>query len=295
MRRLATAVLIAALAAIHITAVGILDEQHAALRHTDADDAESLFVLPAPILNVVSLEYKGIVSDMLFLKGIVFIGGLLSRDTDHVLSDRLPRSQWREFYHLMDVSTDLDPYFQDPYYLANAILPWEAGLISETNTLLAKGSRARFWDWSLPFFIGFNYYYFLGENENAAAYLMVASKRPGASLTLASLASKLAFKAHQTENSILFLEEMIQKTDDEYMKKEFMARVEAFRSILVLEHAVSAFHRKLRRDPTNLVELVEKKFLRGIPLDPYGGTFYLDKEGNVRTTSEKRLMPVLKK
>jgi len=283
--RILTYCLIALFFVVHIVAVGKLTDQHAALQKSGYQN--QLFVLPSPILKVVALDYDGVVSDYLFFKGITYIGGFASRGGRFQLNE----SQWQGFYNILDVSTDLDPYFQDPYYFANAFLTWDAGVVRETNVLLKKGSKYRTWDWSLPFFIGFNNFYFLQDYDKAAEFLMVASRRPGASTTLASLASKLAFKAKRTENSIAFLEEMIKKTDDESMKKTFGTRVEAFKAILVLENAVDDYRKKFRRFPVNLDELVKKKIIIEIPKDPFGGKFSVDSQGAIRTTSEFLLLP----
>lgn len=277
--------LVALFVVVHIVAVGKLTDQQIALQKSGYQN--QLFVLPSPILKIAALDYDGIVSDFLFMKGITYIGAFVSPGGRFQLN----ALQWQEFYNILDVSTDLDPYFQDPYYFANAFLTWDAGMVRETNVLLEKGSKYRVWDWTLPFFIGFNYFYFLQDYDKAAEFLMEASRRPGASPSLASLASKLAFKAKKTENSIAFLEEMIKKTDDESMKKLFETRVEVFKAILVLEQAMDVYRQKFRRSPANVEELVKKKIIVEIPKDPYGGKFSVDSKGAIKTTSEYLLLP----
>ncbi len=277
----------------HVALVNKLTSDRVSLSGTESQD--QLFVLPAPILKVVALDYKGVVSDFLFIKGIVFIGGSTKQTGKGPVEIQLNDTQWRSFYSVMDVTTDLDPYFQDPYYLTNAFLTWDAGMVQETNTLLNKGIRYRDWDWTLPFFAGFNSFYFLQQNERASEYLMEASRRPGASPILVSLASKLAFKANKTANSILFLEEMINKTEDEATKKIFETRIDAYRSILALEKATDLYRQRFKKSPMNLDELVNKKILVAIPKDPYGGKFYIDSQGAIKTTSESLLVPYQRK
>jgi hypothetical protein len=277
--------ILALLVAGHIFTVGILTEKHSALRKTGYQ--EHLFLLPAPVLRVAALDFKGLASDFLFVKGMVFIGGFISPGGRFQLEE----SQWSEFYKIMDASTDLDPYFQDPYYIANAFLPWDAGMVRETNVLLDKGTRYRTWDWSLPFFSGFNFFYFLQDYDKASERIMVASRRPGSPPLLASLASKLAFKANKIESSIFLLEEMLKNTDDESTKKIFETRIKAYQAIFFLEQAVSTYRRQFKRAPANIEELIKRNIITELPKDPYGGKFYMDLQGNVRTTSEQLLMP----
>lgn len=285
MHRALIVCLLLLLAVVHFLSVNKLTEQHDILRKTGYQ--EQLFTLPSPILRIIALDYKGIVSDFLFMKGMTYIGSFASEEGRFQLNEE----QWRGFYNILDVATDMDPYFQDPYYLANAFLTWDAGMVREANVLLEKGSKYRTWDWTMPFFIGFNYFYFLQDYDKAAEFLMIASRRPGASPTMASLASKLAFKAKRTENSIAFLEEMIKKTDDKSMIKLFKTRVEAFKAILALEKAVDEYRQKFKRSPANLDELIKKKIIFEIPKDPYGGKFFVDSQGAIKTTSESLLLP----
>jgi len=289
-RILSYGLLLALLATVHIASVGILTEKNTAFLKTNQQ--EQISALPAPLLRILAFDYKGIVSDALFIKGIVYIGGFLVQKNHPVERVRLSDSQWRAFLHVMDASTELDPYFQDPYYFANAFLTWDAGMIKEANAFLDKGSRYRHWDWSLPFFAGFNYFYFLQDNDKASEKLMEASRRNNKNLLLASLASKLAFKENKTENSILFLEEMINKTEDEQTREKLKTRLDAFNAILTLEKAVEAYQQKFGRMPEQIDELVKKNILAEIPQDPYGGEYFIDERGQVRTTSETKNLPV---
>lgn len=114
---------------------------------------------------------------------------------------------------------------------------------------------------------------------------MEASRRPNASTLLASLATRLAVKAQKTENAIIFLEEMLKKTDDKATQKEFELRLKTLRIILALEKASSLYEKRYGKKPEKLELLHEKGFIRFLPDDPYGGKFYIDNEGVIKTTS----------
>lgn len=283
MRKPLAVILAVILAALHVIVLG---KTSAVMRSLPKGEGTA-FIVPAPILKITALEFDGLASDALFLKVLVFIGGAQERKERPMIKDW----EWKWMNNVLEASTGLDPYFFDPYFFANAHLAWAGNMVRETNRLLEKGSRSRDWDWRLPFFLGFNEFYFLQEDEKASLDLMEASRRPGASPLFASLASKLAFKERRTENAIFFLEQMIGKTDDEAVKKEFETRLEALRSIDQLEKAVVRYHARYGRMPKNLEELVSKKVLDSLPRDPMGGEFYMDSRGIVKTTSEGQLMP----
>lgn len=268
---------------LHVVALGKSSAERKQLPRGEM----SAMVLPSSLLKITALEFDGLVSDLLFLDSLVLYGGTRERTE----RPKVKEWEWQWLDKTLSASTDLDPYFLDPYLFGNAILTWEGGMIREANDLLEKGSRHRTWDWMLPFFTGFNEFFFLRENEKAADHLMEASKRPGANPMLASLASKLAFKERRTETSILFLEELLKRSDDELTRQKFKLRIEALRKILFLEQAVVQYRKRYNTKPETLEKLIAKGIIQNIPADPYGGKFYLDPESAVRSTTESELMP----
>jgi hypothetical protein len=282
-RNVAVVVFLLILASLHVITLG----KSTVTRKQLPRGEESGIVLPSPLLRIIALEFKGLVSDYLFLDAIGYYGGTMNRSE----RPRVKEWEWQWFDKTLSATTDLDPYFLDPYLFGNAIFTWEAGMIRETNILLEKGSRYRTWDWMLPFFAGFNYFYFLQENEKAAELLMEASRRPDANPMLVSIASKLVFKEKKTETSIQFLEEMLQRTDDESTKQRFTKRIEALRGILLLEKAVANYEQRYHIKPRSFDMLISKGIIQSVPQDPYGGKFYLDPSGSVKSTTEYELIP----
>jgi len=243
-------------------------------------------VLPSPILKVTSLDFDGLASDVLYLKALVFYGSTYVGEKQR----KIEEWEYVWFYHSLKASTDLDPYFLDPYFLANGVLTWEANKVLEVNGLLEKGSRYRNWDYWLPFFLGFNNYYFLGNNAKAAEYLMQAANKPGADPFYSYFAARLAYKGNRTENAIIFLEGILKTTKNETMRNDYKIRLETLKSMLDLEKGVTAYKERTGTPPQRLSELVKVGIIGRIPEDPYGGEFYIDKDGSVKTTSDLRYM-----
>jgi hypothetical protein len=241
--------------------------------------------LPPFVSRFLALEFRSVAADYLFVRVTQFYGGEMQNRRE------LPQGGWVWLYSNLQVVTDLDPYFEDPYYFGNAVLTWNTGMFNQANKLLQKGTDARTWDWQLPFFIGFNNFYFLNENKIAADYLLKASERPRAWLFLPTLAARLYSQAGRTENAIAFLLVFWENEKDVRVKKGYEIRIDALRKILFLEKAVTAYKKKTGRHPQNLNILIEAGLIREIPLDPYGGTFYIDKDGSIKTTSKLAFKP----
>ena len=243
-------------------------------------------VLPSPVLKIASLDYDGLASDILYLKALVFYGSTFVGKEQR----KVKAGEYNQLYLMLKASTDLDPYFLDPYFFANGVLTWEANKVRETNMLLETGSRYRSWDYWLPFFLGFNYYYFLSDNDRAAVYLMEASKKPGADPFYSYFAARLAYKSNKTENAIVFLEGMLKTTKDKTIRKDYETRLEALKAILYLEKGEVVYKERFGKNPDNINILINQGIISQIPQDPYGGEFYIDKDGSIKTTSDLRPM-----
>ena len=238
------------------------------------------FVLPSRFSRVLAFGYKGVLSDFQFLKITTFLGERFLRKTE------LTEEDWDFFKKSVDVITDLDPYFLDPYFLAEGLMTWDAGEIKEANRLLEKGVSHRTWDWRLPYFVGFNNFYFLHDYNQGAKYVMAASRIPGAPNYLPTLAARLAYYAEKPETAILFLREMIAESRDPQLLKSLKTRLLALERAALLEKAVKKFKASEGREPKAMVELVTKGYLDGIPLDPYGGRWGILRNGRVFSTSK---------
>ncbi|MDI6851121.1 MAG: hypothetical protein QMD82_04200 [bacterium] len=183
-----------------------------------------------------------------------------------------------------EVVTRLCPYYYDIYYIANGYLSWDFGDVETANRFLKKGISYYPKRWIFHLYLGFNYFYFLKDYEKGAHYLLKASELSGRPF-YAHLAAKLLYASGRTEIAIRIVKNMLENTKDEGWRKSLEIRLKALEGIYTIEKAVEAFREKIGRNPENIQELVKTGFLKSIPEDPYGGEFYLDEAGNVKTTS----------
>lgn len=236
--------------------------------------------LPPFVSRFLALEFRSVAADYLFVRVTQFYGG------NAVNIDESSTGAWMWLYSNLYVVTDLDPYFEDPYYFGNAVLSWKARMFTQANKLLQKGADARTWDWQLPFFTGFNKFYFLNDNKGGADDILAAAKRPGAPTFLPSLASRLYNNAGRTEIAIALLTNFWENERNEGLKNLYKIRIEALKQIQLLEKAVFQYRSRTGRLPDNLQVLVQAGIIKNIPNDPYGGAFYITEKGSIMTTSQ---------
>lgn len=266
-----------------------LIQQPLSEKYLELPEPKSTSVLPVEFLKVVSLDYKNLAADLYFLKALNRFGRTLERSNSHVVGEDVEDWEWRLLLDEIRLSAALDPYFLDPYYFANAIITHHQPSISPVTQLLEEGAEARDWDWELPFYVGFNHFFFLNQPLKASNWLMEAAQRPTSkSPLLTTLAARLAHEGKQTENAIVFLKQMLQSASDEAIKTVYRDRLESLEGVFILEKAIALYKQKFQAEPIALEDLVTTQILRRLPLDPYGGIYYLDEDNNVRTSSDFR-------
>ncbi len=232
-----------------------------------------LYLPPKEIMQIVSLDYKNLVSELLFFRAIVYFG-------DKFETKVMPNWHW--IYRAIETSTYLDPYNIDSYYFAEAVLAWDAKAPKEANIILERGAKFRNWDWYIPFFMGFNSFYFLKDNKEAAKWFSEAAK---INKEIAPIAAKFYYKVNETAFAITFLKQMYEDAQNENVRNSIAIRLDALEKIFSLEKAVSQYKDRFNKMPENLEVLIGEGIINKLPQDPYGGKFFLDKEGYIKTTS----------
>ncbi len=233
------------------------------------------------LFKAVLGEYRWFVGDYLAFKSIIYYGSQIENLNKHNFKE----IEFYNLYRTVETSVLLNPYHEDSYYFAQAAFTWDIGRIKEVNSLLKYVANYRKWDHRIPFFLGFNYSYFLKDYKKAAYYFKQAAELSGSPL-FSKLASRYFYESGDIELGIMFLEYMYNSTRREDIRRSYKLRLDALKAINRLQKQVDEFRKDYKRYPEGLKELVEKRYISRIPDDPYGGTFYLDENGRVRTSSQ---------
>lgn len=243
---------------------------------------EKLGYIPSrEILKMASLDHRLLMGDWLSFRVITYYGGKI----DPGMAGKTRNIEFPNMYRFMDGATYLDPYNIDAYYFTEAAFTWGLGRIKEVNRLLERGLQARQWDPMIPFFMGFNYFYFLKDYPNASKYMKIAAERSNNPF-FANLTARFLYESDETALAIDFLKSMIEEIHNEAIKKELQRRLKSLETIQYLEKGVSIFKTRFDRPPHSIEELLDSNIINTIPKDPYGGRFYIDEKGKVRTTSK---------
>lgn len=243
------------------------------------DKTPVLYSIPSNFTAPAALEFKGVVANYLFLKVMMNAGNELSRNkkTTREMVDYVVQS--------VETITDLDPKFWDPYLFSSLMLAWNFNEPERANTILTKAETNLPNDYRPCYFKGFNYYYFLKDNEKGAQYMIKASKLPGSPSYLPYLATRLSIYSAEHGTAAAFLEQMIEITRNESIVKQIKMRLETVNHLILLEEQVMKYKKMFGLFPKHLEDLVTAGFLKEIPNDPHGGEYIIMDNNRVYTTS----------
>ncbi len=225
-------------------------------------------------------EFRWFEGEYYTFKSIIYYGG----KAKDIIYNKGKGVEYYNLYRIIKAAVILNPYNEDAYYFAQAFLTWDVRQVKVANSLLEYVYKYRPWDFQIPFFLGFNYAYFLHDYKKAAFYYKKAADLTHSSL-FTNLAARYFYKGGETELGISYLRYMINNTKNKAIKKIYMKRLKALLAIHKIELAVKNYYKKYEKFPTNIEDLLKKGFLDKIPNDPYGGKFYLE-NGKVKTTSK---------
>lgn len=177
----------------------------------------------------------------------------------------------------------LNPAHEDNYYIAFAILP-QYGELDAAQTILARASRVRFFDYQPAFFYGFNQWYYKHDPAGAAAWLREAAIKlpdPDQQLTMQNMAARWVDRAQDTELAIRVVEALAKEARRPDFRKYLQTRVVRLRQLQQLRSAADSYHERFGKPVPDLQTLVTSGILPALPQDPFGFGFGFDRQGDI--------------
>ena len=200
-----------------------------------------------------------------------------------VATDKMRPDEYRVLAKVQQDASWLNPAHEDNYYTAAAILPWN-GELDAAQTILARASAARFFDYQPAFYYAFHLLHFKGDAVGASAWLrQAAEKLPDDEerLIMQNLAARWMDRAQDTDLAIRIVEAMAQQAKRKDFRAYLEQRVERLRSLKELRSAADRYRERFGQPLVKLSDLVGAGLVAAIPPDPFGFGFDLDRTGQV--------------
>lgn len=264
-----------------------------------ADDASQLaspasvsWIRSPGLMQRLVLDFDILAADVYWIRAVQYYG-----DT------KLSKAQIKNYdslYPLLDMTTTLDPDFKIAYRFGAILLsegyPSGPARPDFAIALLKKGMRRSPDRWEYLHDAGFVEYWWRQDSPAASAWLLKASKVPGAPNWLQPVAaSMLAEGGSRTAARVLWMQ-IAQSAEEDWLRQSArrgVMQLDAEEQIDALGSIVSRFQQKAGRLPTGWAELVQAGALRAIPPDPSGVPYVMDaRSGEVDVAHESPLYPL---
>src|SRR6185312_5007642 len=165
---------------------------------------EELAQLPrGKYLKPMLLVYHNLGADVLWLRLLQVVG-----------KKRNTAEEYEWIYHSLDVITTLDPQYDYAYYAGGVLLTNLANRVDLSNRLLEKGFKENPTVWNIPFLLGYNHYFILGDAAKAAEHIAAAARLEGGPAYLPGLATRMYAEANNPDTALQFLEALRRQTQD---------------------------------------------------------------------------------
>jgi hypothetical protein len=210
---------------------------------TRSPAAAGVLRVPEPRLTrAASLGFAPVVADWYWVQVLQLVGSDEAIDGE-VRGDAVGDA--------IELVTALDPWVDHPYRFAAIWLTGSEQEVRRANRLLLRSISYHPREWRNRFYLGYNEFFYLQENDRAASTLEPALRLPGAPAYLGPLVTRLRAEGGDLDTAQLFLQELIRNAPDEYARAEYWKahdEIETERRARILDRARAVFRDKRGRD-----------------------------------------------
>src|SRR5277367_761758 len=234
---------------------------------------EVLFISSPKIVKRASLGYDGLMACIYWTRAVQYFG---QRFHERSLS-------YNELAPLLEMTTQLDPHLIVAYQFGASFLapqpPFGAGQPERAIQLMEFGVQNNPQEWHLYYDLGFVYYMDLKDYAKAADAFERGS-RVGSHPFLKIMAAQMAQHAGEFDTARMMWNATYQSSQDKLVRQNAVEHLRALKvdeDVTNLQSAVTQFGQKTGRVPISMPELAAAEKWPGIPVDPDGNPYTMDR------------------
>lgn len=211
---------------------------------------------------------------------------------------RLTRNEYDRLAFMIQSVIHFDPRFKVPYLLGGLLLGDSRPHVQEAMKILDQGRANHPDDWRFPFYLGYLYYFALGDPMGGGRALESAARIENSPPYLALLAARMFSEGRKPETALRFLHGMMKQENDPARLEVLRRRIRdvvAERDMQRLESAVEAYRGKTGTLPKELSDLVREGMIARVPEEPHGGRYLLFPDGKISSSRVRERLKVFRK
>lgn len=244
---------------------------------------QELLLRSGKLLKRMSLGYDSLLADIYWTRTVQYNGGVIARGVN----------DFGLLAPLLDVTTDLDPRLDVAYRYGAIFLsekvPAGAGRPDQAIALVRKGIAANPGNWRLYYDLGFVYYWYLRDYQQAAQTFWEGSKVPGAMPWMSAMAAHIAGSGGSRETSRFMWGQIYESSKDITIRANALAHLQALRTLDDLDaltNFAEIYKKRTGHAPTSMQDLVNAHIILGIPQDPGGYPYVFNADGEPAANPE---------
>ena len=224
-----------------------------------------LFYFPkTSFIKKIAFGYNNLLADIFWIRSIQYIG-------QHMITD----NAFPYLYHILDITTSLDPRFINAYNFGSFFLAIYASDKKEGIELAEKGIKNNPENWKPAFELGF-IYYMKHDYENAYKYFSLANTLPGMQDEYKTFAPYALGKFASPDQGIEMWTAIAKMSDNKFIidaARNNIAVLTQKKRVDMLNQAVQTYKKRFHKFPSDLYELVGRGIIAKLP-EPVGGMPY---------------------
>lgn len=221
------------------------------------------------MVGLLSFDHRGAAADYLFTQVSIHSGSLMWKPLDIQFD-----SGWA--YSMMDLVTDLDPRYREAYLMSGMGLIHKFSDAELALPILKKGMVANPDSWEIPYWYGYDHYFYLDDSATASKYFLIAAQKPDAPKTNWGLLVNVSKESGYYENAYWALKVMYDSAKSDKVKTIYGKKLVQLQNVFLIQKAVDAFQQERGNFPATLDAIVAKGYMEEIPEDPMGKGYTLD-------------------
>jgi len=269
-------------------------------------DEDAVYIASGSALRRLSGAYNALAADVYWIRAIQYYGAAKRHLAEQPRAPEPPpmlaavgSTEYSQLYTLLDITTTLDPLFDIAYRFGSIFLaeayPSGAGRVDLAVKLLEKGFRARPDKWGYMEDIGFVYYWYAHDYQQAAQWFQKASEVPGAPVWLKPLAATTLAQGGDRRSSRTMWERILQSAEIDWLRsaaEHRLLQLRALDEIDALQSRLDAFAKARGGPPADWATVLRARIFPSVPTDPNGTPYELTPDGHVRLSRSSGLFPL---
>ena len=189
-----------------------------------------------------------------------------------------------EYFSDLAFVNAVDPKLSYPYAFSVLTLPAvpasaDSQAVKQADAIGAQGIANADPDWRIPYYVATNEFLYAKDDVAAAEYYNMAAETPGIPAYAARFSLNFGIETNQRQKTEQLWATIKDSTNDPDTQARAQAYIDHLQDFDYLDAASAIYKKDFGFFPTTTAELVQKGIIPSVPVDPFGFTFIIQKDG----------------